>query len=210
MKMTAQGFLTALKAVSQHDIDSVACLIATIHTSPKQLEGAQSLGKSLHEEIQRIDGMAGTKTSDEELTGDIAVTAIAYALGKAAGLAQVAAQPTLSKAIDDIASIAFGDGYDTGSGCTNYNATKAWDNFKEHTLPLLKERISGLPVPGYVQVPIESARFCGNRLLSVISNLFFSAEESDMATRYRTHINALLSPVENIEAQEKSKVNQDA
>lgn len=204
MKMTARGFLTALKAVSEHDIDSVACLIATIHTSPKQLEGAQSLGKSLHEEIQRIDGMAGAKTSDEELTGDIAVTSNAYSLGKAAGLAQVAAQPTLSKAIDDIAAIAFGDGYDTGSGCTNYNATKAWENFKEHTLPLLKERISGLPIQGYVQVPVESTKCCASLAELHFKNVqrnFSIDPQFSMPQEWLLHIKTLLEAVKAYEEQ---------
>lgn len=210
MKMTAQGFLTALKSVNQHDIDAVAWLVSTIHVDPKQLEGAQAVIKELHAETQRIDAMAGLKATNDEVTGDIAVTAIAFAMGKASGLAHFSAAPSLSTAIDDIAAIAHGEGYDAGAGCTRYDATQAWDNFKQHSLPILKQRIQGMPVHGYVQVPIESATFCANKLLAVLSSLFFTAEENDLATRYRTHINALLMPVESIEAQEKASGGHDA
>lgn len=158
MKMTAQGFLTALKSVNQHDIDSVAWLVSTIHVDPKQLEGAQALIKELHAETQRIDAMAGLKAANEEVTGDIAVTAIAFAMGRAAGLAHFSAAPSLSTAVDDIAAIAHGEGYDAGAGCSRYDATQAWDNFKQHSLPILKQRIHGMPVPGYVQVPVEKLK----------------------------------------------------
>lgn len=210
MKMTAQGFLTALKSVNQHDIDSVAWLVSTIHVDPKQLEGAHTLIKELHAETQRINDMAGRKEANEEVTGDIAVTAIAFAMGRALGLAHFSAAPSLSTAVDDIAAIAHGEGYDAGAGCSKYNANQAWDNFKQHSLPILKQRIRGMPVQGYVQVPIESARFCGNRLLGVVSSLFLTAQDCDIATRYRTHINALLRPVESVEAQENDKGNQNA
>lgn len=210
MKMTAHELLEALTAVDQTASDMAAILVSTVSVDPKHLAGSADVSGALAIHFKRVTDLAALKTPNGEDTGNIAATAIAFALGRANGLAQVAAGPTLSQAIDDIASMAFGDGYDSGAGCSRYDATQAWANFKEHNLPILKQRINGLPVPGFVQVPIESARFCGNRLLSVISSLFLTAEESDTARRYRTHINALLHPVESFEAQEKAKGNQHA
>lgn len=210
MKMTAHEFLEALKAVDQTASEMAAVLVSTVSVDPKQLAGCEDVSGALAIHFKRVTDLAALKTPNGEDTGNIAATAIAFALGRTAGLAHVAGGPTLSQAIDDIASIAFGDGYDSGSGCSKYNATQAWDNFKQHSLPILKQRIHGMPVQGYVQVPIESAKFCANKLLGVLSSLFLTAEESGMATRYRTHINALLMPVESVEAQENDKGNQNA
>lgn len=57
--------------------------------------------------------------------------------------------------IDDIAAIAHGEGYDAGAGCSRSNTTEVWDNFKQLSLPILKQM---MPVHGYVQVPVEKLK----------------------------------------------------